>query len=49
MKVIREFRIGNRRYLKGETYAAADAKKWLDAGYLQAKVAEKATVKKETK
>lgn len=49
MKVIREFRIGNRRYTKGETYAGADAKKWLDAGYLQAKAAEKVTVKKEAK
>lgn len=34
MKVIREFRIGNRRYTKGETYAGADAKKYLDAGLL---------------
>ena len=50
MIVIREFRIGNRRFTKGDVYTGADAKKWLDAGYLQAKVAEKsATVKKETK
>lgn len=42
MKVIREFRIGNRRFTKGETYTGADAKKWLDAGYLQAE--KKATV-----
>jgi len=49
MIVIREFRIGNRRFVKGDVYTGSDAKKWLDAGYLQAKVAEKATVKKETK
>lgn len=36
MIVVREFRIGNRRFTKGETYTGADAKKWLEAGYLQA-------------
>lgn len=52
MIVIREFRVGNKRYLKGDIYRGEDGRKWLDAGFLQAKEkgtnrdAERATVKK---
>lgn len=35
MIVTREFRIGNRRYLKGEHYTEQDAQKWVDAGYVK--------------
>lgn len=37
MIVIREFRVGNKRYLKGDIYKGEDGRKWLEAGFLQAK------------
>lgn len=50
MIVTREFRIGNRRYLKGEHYTENDAQKWVDAGFVKdtAKVTKTAP-KKEAK
>lgn len=49
MIVIREFRIGNRRFLKGENYNEEDAKKWQEAGYLQAQPKTEKTTKKGDK
>lgn len=35
MIVTREFRIGNRRFTKGEHYTNDDAQKWIDAGFVE--------------
>jgi len=37
MIVIREFRVGNKRYLKGDIYRGEDGRKWLDAGFCKPK------------
>lgn len=50
MIVTREFRIGNRRYLKGEHYTEKDAQKWIDAGFVEDTAkATKTAPKKEAK
>ena len=49
MIVTREFRIGNRRYLKGEHYTEKDAQKWVDAGFVEDTAKETKTAKKESK
>lgn len=50
MIVTREFRIGNRRYLKGEHYTNDDAQKWVDAGFVEDTAkATKIAPKKEAK
>lgn len=48
MIVTREFRIGNRRYLKGEHYTEKDAQKWVDAGFVE-DTAKAKTAKKDGK
>lgn len=50
MIVTREFRIGNRRFTKGEHYTNSDVQKWVDAGYVKDTTkALKPTSKKEDK